>query len=150
LRVALDSNILAYVEGVDDPVRLDRAHALVQGLPPEEVLLPVQALGELYSVLRRKGGKSGALAREIVESWRASYDVLPTSQTVFASAILLAETHAFQIWDAIILAAAAEAGCAVLLSENMQDGFVWGGVTVVNPFATQPHPLLARLLRRRH
>jgi predicted nucleic acid-binding protein len=147
LRIALDSNILAYIEGVDDAVRQDRARALVQGLPPEQVFLPVQALGELYAVLLRKGRKSRAVAREIVESWRASYDVVPSSQAVLASAVLLAERHAFQIWDAIILAAAAEAGCAVLLTEDMQDGFAWGGVTVVNPFASQPHPLLSRLLR---
>jgi len=28
----------------------------------------------------------------------------------------------------------------------MQDGFTWSGVTVANPFATNPHPLLAALL----
>ena len=50
--------------------------------------------------------------------------------------------HNLAIWDAIILAAAAEAGCRMLLSEDMQDGFTWGGVTIVNPFAPQPHKLL--------
>ena len=44
------------------------------------------------------------------------------------------------------LAAAAEAGCRLLLSEDLQDGFTWSGVTVVNPFAEKKHELLAGIL----
>ena len=40
-------------------------------------------------------------------------------------------------------AVAADAGCRLLLSEDLQDGFTWRGVTVVDPFADKPHPLLA-------
>ena len=35
----------------------------------------------------------------------------------------------------MILNAAADAGCALLLSEDMRPGFAWRGVTVANPFA---------------
>ncbi|HZC22176.1 MAG TPA: VapC toxin family PIN domain ribonuclease, partial [Candidatus Binatia bacterium] len=49
-------------------------------------------------------------------------------------------------WDAIILSAAAEAGCRLLLSEDLQAGFTWNGVTVANPFAAKKHELLAELL----
>ena len=59
----------------------------------------------------------------------------------------LAATHRLQIWDALILATAAGAGCRLLLSEDMQDGFVWKGCTVANPFAAPLHPLLADALR---
>jgi hypothetical protein len=54
------------------------------------------------------------------------------------------------IWDAIILAAASEAGCRVLLSEDMQEGFTWGGVTIINPFAFSPHRLLVDLMGARN
>ncbi len=46
----------------------------------------------------------------------------------------LVTDHHLNIWDAMIFAAAAEAGCDVLLSEDMQDGFLWGGVRVISPF----------------
>jgi len=46
----------------------------------------------------------------------------------------------------VILAAASHADCQILLSEEMHDGFTWGGVTVVNPFAEIPNPLPAALL----
>ena len=41
-------------------------------------------------------------------------------------------------WDAIILAAAENAGCTYLLSEDFQNGRVYGEVTVVNPFTNSP------------
>jgi predicted nucleic acid-binding protein len=41
-------------------------------------------------------------------------------------------------WDALILAAAQEAGCTALVTEDLQDGRSYGGVTVVNPFRVAP------------
>jgi predicted nucleic acid-binding protein len=58
----------------------------------------------------------------------------------------LATNHRLGIWDAVVLSAAAEAGCRLLLSEDMQDGFTWKGITVTNPFSTLRHELLVALL----
>jgi predicted nucleic acid-binding protein len=58
----------------------------------------------------------------------------------------LATDHGFSIWDAIILSVAAQGSCRLLLSEDLQDGFTWAGVTVVNPFATRRHILLSTIL----
>jgi len=63
------------------------------------------------------------------------------------SAIDLAGDHRLSIWDSVVISVASEAGCRLLLSEDLQDGFTWGGVTVANPFASQQHPLLASLLQ---
>lgn len=54
--------------------------------------------------------------------------------------------HQIDTWDALILAVAAEHRCTMLLSEDMQHGFVWRGVCVVNPFAVPTH---ARLVAAR-
>ena len=62
-----------------------------------------------------------------------------------AAALELVAAHRLHFWDAAILAAAAEAECRLLLSEDLQDGLVWRGVTVANPFAASPHPRLAAL-----
>jgi predicted nucleic acid-binding protein len=69
-----------------------------------------------------------------------------TSPEAFLQAVELASRHDMNSWDAVILSVASLAGCHVLLSEDMHDGFTWGGVTVVNPFAEKPNPLLAALL----
>ena len=48
------------------------------------------------------------------------------------------------------MSAAADASCRLLLSEDLQDGFTWSGVTVANPFAAARHPLLDALLSSGH
>ena len=45
-----------------------------------------------------------------------------------------------------MIAVAAENGCQLLLSEDVQDGFIWSGLTVANPFSAVPHPLLTAVL----
>jgi predicted nucleic acid-binding protein len=74
--------------------------------------------------------------------------VVPTLDRTLETALDLATEHRLQIFDAIILAASAEAGCRMLLTQDMQDGFVWRGMTVANPFAATLHSLLADLLRQ--
>jgi predicted nucleic acid-binding protein len=142
MRVGLDTNILVYAEGLNDPERHAAARALVANLPLVDLVLPVQAAGELFRVLVRKGRRTPAEAREIVDRWQRRCVAQPTTEAIFADAMALAAEHRFDIWDACIVAVAAEAGCRLLLSEDLADGFAWRGLTVANPFAAEPHPLL--------
>lgn len=146
MRCALDTNILVYAEGVNGPDRQAAALGLLDRLVAADLVLAVQTLGELFSVLRRKGGCSGGEAAARLEPWRGAYRTAPTSTALFDAAVRHASSSDLQIWDCIILEAAASAGCALLLSEDMQDGFVYRGVTVADPFRERPHPLLASLL----
>lgn len=146
MRVALDTNILAYAEGVNGAERRNAALDLVRRLPQETTVIPVQVLGELFSVLVRKAGKSHRHARDALLSWRDTFPVVETSPEIMLTAADLATDHKFGIWDAVILSAASQAGCRLLLSEDMQQGFTWGGVSVINPFAAPRHALLDALL----
>lgn len=146
MRFALDTNILAYAEGVNDADRAAMALDLLARLPQDETVIPVQVLGELFTVLVRKANRSPIEAREAILQWRDTFAVANTTPDVMFKAADLAADHRLSIWGAVILCAASSAGCRLLLSEDMQDGFTWGGVTVVNPFAANPHPLLAAML----
>jgi predicted nucleic acid-binding protein len=148
VNVALDTNILAYAEGVNGEDRKRAALAIVARLPPESTMLPVQTLGELFAVLVRKAGRTPSAARDAVLSWGDAFPLVETSHEVLLSASDLSGDRRLSIWDAVILAAAADAGCRLLLSEDLQDGFTWSGVTVVNPFAAARHHLLDALLDR--
>ncbi len=146
MKVALDTNILAYAEGAHGSARRDKALNLIQRLPVDAIVLPVQTLGELFNVLVRKVKREPVRAREAVLSWRDAYPTVATSSGVMVNAMDLASDHHLTIWDSVVLAASAEAGCRLLLSEDLQEGFTWRGVTVANPFAPRLHPLLAALL----
>lgn len=146
MKVALDTNVLAYVEGVGDEPRRAAAEHLVTLLSIDSVILPTQVAGELYNVLRRKKGLERAEAATVVMRWGDFYGLTPHTTQTFTDAVALAAEHDKQIWDALILSIAAANGCRLLLSEDMQDGFVYRGVTVAHPFAETLHPLLASLL----
>lgn len=142
----LDTNILAYAEGVGDSWRCERARSLIEQLPLARVFVPAQALGELYRVLTGKSGIPPAQARSAALSWSDALDVADSTHAAFIGAFDLAADHDLQIWDALIVAVTVENRGRVLLSEDMQDGFTWHGVTVVNPFASSPSPLLEDLV----
>jgi len=135
VRIALDTNVLVYAEGVNGQDRKEAATRLLRELGAEDIVVPVQALGELFTVLTRKAHWPAAAARAAVLGWHDAYAAAETSSSVLLDAVELATTHRFAVWDAIMLAVSAQAGCRHLLSEDMQDGFIWRGVTIRNPFA---------------
>ena len=145
MNVAVDSNVLAYAEGVNGATNRAAAIGLLQALSPESTMVPVQALGELFTVLVRKAGKSRAEAAAAVLSWGDAFPLIETSNDVLLAATDLAQAHQLGLWDAVMLSAAADARCRLLLSEDLQEGFTWRGVTVTNPFASRRHPLLEAL-----
>jgi len=147
VRVALDTNILAYAEGVNGAERKANALDLMQRLPAGSAVLPVQTLGELFQLLVRKVNRTPARARAAILGWRDAFPLIETSENVIVGAAELAATHRFSIWDGIVLASAAEGGCRLLLSEDLQEGFTWNGVTVTDPFGVSSHPLLTDLLQ---
>ena len=146
MRVALDTNVLAYAEGVGDEIRCATAVTLIEQLPAELVLLPAQTLGELHRVLTGKAKRGAAEVREALLAWADSFEVADSSWVAFQAALDLATDHGLQIWDALILSVAADNRCRLLLSEDLQNGFTWRGVTVVNPFVTPRPPLLSNIL----
>lgn len=146
MKVALDTNILAYAEGTNGIEMSDKALDVIQRLPVGSVVVPTQVLGELFNVLVLKAKRPATSARTALLTWRDAYALSETSSTVIVNAVDLAADHHLRIWDSVILSATAEAGCRLLLSEDFQEGFTWRGVTVTNPFADAKHPLLVALL----
>jgi predicted nucleic acid-binding protein len=146
MKISLDTNVLAYAEGTNGAPMRDKALGLIRRLPPASVVLPVQVLGELFNVLVRKAKRRPARVRAAILSWRDAYATIETSASVMVNATDLASDHGLGIWDSVVLAASAEAECRLLLSEDLQEGFTWRGVTVTNPFAPALHPLLAAAL----
>ncbi len=145
MRAALDTNVLVYAEGLNGEDKKATALDLIRRLPNGNAVVSAQVLGELFSVLIRKSQKSTNEARAAVLRWHDAFPVSPISAATVLSAVDLAIDHRLGIWDAVILSASADADCRVLLTEDLHEGFTWRGVTVINPFASRPHPLMAAL-----
>ncbi len=150
MRIALDSNIAIYLARIarspSDAAKIDAALGIVSALKNvADIAVPIQALGELYVVAKRSG-MTAVEARTITLEFVEGAANPPSTAAAMLDALDLATDHRLQLWDALILCAAAEAGCSILLSEDMQDGFVARGVTVINPLAARLHSKLAALL----
>lgn len=151
MRIALDSNILVYLAGGErrpgDDAKIATARSTAGHLlASATVVVPIQAIGEATRVLREKYRRSPEHVAAAFESWIEIYETVSTDSESMARGLDLATIHHFQHWDAIIVAVSADAECSLFLSEDMQDGFVWRGLTIINPFADPLHPLLASLL----
>ena len=146
MRASLDTNILAYAEGIGDDAKQRASKALIQAAPSSSFVIPMQCLGELFRVMTGKARRDVASARTVIMRWATAYETVGSSRAAFHSAVDMATNHSVQSWDALILAVAAEQQCQLLISEDMQHGFTWCGVTIVNPFLEPKHPLLQALL----
>jgi predicted nucleic acid-binding protein len=51
--------------------------------------------------------------------------------------------HGLHYWDALMVAAAQQQGCDLLLTEDLPAGQQFDGVTIVNPFLVGPERLQA-------
>jgi predicted nucleic acid-binding protein len=144
--------VLVYAEAIgslpSDREKAESARRLLEKLVATGIrpVIALQSLAELHRVLVRKGGFQPRAAEQKLLIWRETSQVMASEEPIFDNALELASDHHFQIYDSIVFAAAVHARCDLLLSEDMQDGFSWRGVTVANPFAVPLEPRLARLL----
>jgi predicted nucleic acid-binding protein len=125
----VDTNILVYAFSND--ARRSRAVETINA----GVVVSVQVLNEFADVTLRKyrwdRRKVAMILSEIddlVES------VLPLTVEAQAFGVHISERHQFRIYDACIIASASLAGCKTLYTEDMTDGAVVAGVTIINPF----------------
>jgi predicted nucleic acid-binding protein len=129
----LDTNILIYAFAADDP-RSARAEALMT----EGGVIGVQVLNEFTNVARRKLHWQWAqieAAFVVIETLLGP--ALPLTAAIHARAVTLARDHKLSFYDALILAAALDAGCTVLCSDDMQHGQKFGSLKIGNPFGRQ-------------
>ena len=130
MRVFADTNIAVYAES-DDGEKSKRARAIIESSP----VISTQVVNELIAALTGKYAFSKADAYEVAKGLMDVCEVAPVDQGTVRQAMTIATRYQLSHWDALIVAAALEAGCDLLYSEDMQHEQVFDGrVTVKNPF----------------
>jgi predicted nucleic acid-binding protein len=133
-RVALDSNILIYAELEPETAKGTRAADLILRAARDGVI-PVQVLGEYLRFVQRRAPAAFADAIRQASLYQAAFLTPPTTDAIMNKASELARAHRVQLWDGVVCAAAIAAGAVVLMTEDMQDGRMFEGLRLVNPFA---------------
>ena len=133
-RFSLDSNLLVYFFDPRDPHKQALAQQIIVAAAARDCVLGLQSIGEFYSVTTRKKILPASLAGQEALNFLVTFPSFQASGDCHRIAVREAVAGRFSYWDAVLLASADEARCSVLLSEDMKDGSVLGGVTVRNPF----------------
>ena len=147
-RLSIDTNILIYAIDTDDRTKHEQAAELINRLAIDDTVLTQQVLGELLNVLRRRARGTAALPREAAGQFAALFTVVPTPVASLLPAFDRADRFEIQYWDALIITVCLANGVTHLLSEDMQDGQKFDGLTIINPFNSSNQPALDALLRK--
>ena len=133
----LDTNILVYLfDEVDNEKRETAEHLVQQSLHNETGCISYQVVQETINVITRKLNAPPEKARQLLDHvltplWRVN----PT-RTLYERGLDLQTRYRFTFYDSLIVAAALEAGCETLYSEDLRHGQQVDGVTITNPFRT--------------
>ena len=134
VRSFFDTNVLVYTDDKADPSKQLRSLELVARHRRSRTgVISLQVLQEYFVTVTRKLQVDVVVARRKVELL-AEFDVVAPELADVLAAIDLHRLNGINFWDALIVRSAKEAGCAVLLTEDMQHSREIDGIRIVNPF----------------
>jgi predicted nucleic acid-binding protein len=145
MRRFFDTNVLVYAEEPRDAAKRTRARAAIkEAIEEESFVVSTQVLAEFYVATLRRRLLAPSRALELVRLYGA-HDPVPHTPELVIRGLELHQAHTLSPWDGLIVQAALDARCDVLLSEDLQHGRRFGDLLVVNPFvAPSAHEAPAR------
>jgi predicted nucleic acid-binding protein len=96
-------------------------------------VISTQIMQEFYVAATRKLGVAPLVAKGVLKTF-ATFEIVTISPPLIQEAIDCSILNQVSFWDALVLAAAAAAGCSTVYSEDLNAGQTILGVKVQNPF----------------
>lgn len=126
----IDTNVILYLFS-SDAAKADRAEAIIAA----GGIISVQVLNELAAVTQRKLRMHWNETEEILVTTRALLAIEPLSIDTHELGCKIARRYQLSVYDGMIAAAARQADCTTLYSEDMQHGLIIEkSLTIKNPF----------------
>jgi predicted nucleic acid-binding protein len=130
-RVALDTNVLIYLHDSSDA----RKRTIAKDLLASDPFISSQVISEYLNTTRRLLQLSKEELLSQTANLFSGCTIVSVMPNTLASAAELVKRYHFQLFDAVIVAAAKESNCVVLYSEDMQHGLIVDKeLTIINPF----------------
>lgn len=128
-RPFIDSNVIVYAFADGDRRRERAADVLASG-----GLVSVQVLNEFVNVSRKRRKRAWDDILAELRIIGSAVETVPLLVETHRDALHIARQTDFSFHDSLLIAAASQAGCGILYSEDMQHGQTIDGVTITNPF----------------
>jgi predicted nucleic acid-binding protein len=140
VEIFFDTNILLYAYDTDAGEKRARASALVAEAlrAPSRYALSVQVLQEFFVNFVRSGQRDETAATLIDDF--SHWQIVANTHELFLNGLQARARWQLSLWDAMIVAAAAQAGAAILYTEDLNHHQRYGKVQAINPFLESPSP----------
>ena len=141
-RYFVDTNILLYAYDRSAGLKHKRARLLIEELwNSGRGVLSTQVLQELCINVRRKASRPLSVeeTRRLVHDY-LSWEIVVNTPASIIQALDIEVRHKIPFWDALILQAAESSGVAILYSEDLATGQMYGSIRVVNPLTDSVSP----------
>jgi predicted nucleic acid-binding protein len=132
--ITADTNVLIYLWDNHAPDKTAVAQLVASTLVDRSGRLGLQVIGETQKVLLRKLRQPAWQAAQNARNLLVSFDIFRASEVNASEAMTMMAAGRLSYWDGLLVTAARDAGCRVMLSEDMHDGARFGDLEIVNPF----------------
>ena len=137
-RFFLDTNVFVYAFDTRAPAKAKRAAQLIRrAVDTGQGVISFQVVQEFFNVALRRFAEPISVpeAEQYLTTVLQPLIAIHSSPALYLEALGIAEKHRIGWYDSIIVAAALQAGCGKLYSEDLQPGRSMDGLRIENPFA---------------
>ena len=137
-KVFIDANVFIYAQDNGSPTKQRRSREVIRELiEAGEGVTSTQVLQEFYVAATRKLGVEPMAADAVLKTFGV-FEIVQVTPALIHDAVGCSILNGINFWDALVIAAAAAAGCSTILTEDLNPGQNILGVKVQNPFLAEP------------
>jgi predicted nucleic acid-binding protein len=148
MKIAVDTNVLVYAHDTRYPAKQAACVSVLIAIEAHAGrAVSLQVMGEFFSISTKKLSMKPAIAEQLCQDMIVNFPVYGFGQSNVSSALKLARAGVLSYWDGLLLSASLDAGCDIIVSEDMHSGFKYGTLEVISPFDAKG-ALSAKLMQR--
>ncbi len=133
----LDTNVFVYKFDTREPAKSRRASELIRSaVASKRGVVSYQVVQEFFNIALTRFAKPFSIgeAEDYLSFTFKPILTVNSSPRLFLAALHIQTQHQFSWYDALIIAAAQQANCSILYTEDMQHGRRIGELKIENPF----------------
>lgn len=136
----IDTNILLYLFSDTESDKRNKVKAFLKSISPQNpVTWSTQVIQEFYQVMTSKFGKDPQKVKSAIRQFSA-FELNVNNLETIEQAIDIQTLHKFSFWDSLVISAALQTNCTVLLTEDLNHGQKVNGVLIHNPLNGKMNP----------
>jgi predicted nucleic acid-binding protein len=143
-KIFFDTNILIYTVDKKDKEKFEVSRSIIKSISTDHSpVISTQVIQEFYSASTVKLKLEKIFIKNIVHSYQ-NMEIVTIDPHIIDQAIDISIIFQLSFWDSLIVAAAEQAKCEYLISEDLNNGQSIRGIKIINPFIHEGKRFLAK------